>query len=182
MRTPQKSKWQSAIDSELKGLDDTGCYEETRLPPNTKAIFAQWVLTVKTDSFGNIIKYKARCTCRGDMIPAKMNTDISYPVASWTGIRLFLALPTLYELKPLQLDINLAYLNAPLKEEVYMYPHLAQTLRRDSYGDSKRAPMVFARAGETGISSSSTYSAVTSSDSHNTQETVAYLLAYEVKK
>ena len=56
------------------------------------------------------------------MIPAKMNTDISSPVASWTRIRLFLALTTMYEWKPLQLDINLAYLNVPLKEDVYMYP------------------------------------------------------------
>ena len=122
MNTPQSNEWQAVIDSELKGLEDTECYVECRLPPNEKAIFAQWVLTVKTDSLGNIIKYKARCTCRGDMIPAKMNTDISSPVASWTGIRLFLALTTLYKLTPLQLDINLAYLNAPLEEEVYMYP------------------------------------------------------------
>ena len=100
VRTPQSSEWQSAVDSELKGLEDTGCYEKTRLPPNTKAIFAQWVLTVKTDSFSNIIEYKARCTCRGDMIPAKMNSYTSSPVASWTGIRLFLALTTLYRLTP----------------------------------------------------------------------------------
>jgi hypothetical protein len=122
MKTPQSKDWQAAIDSELKGLEDTACYDECKLPPDQKAIFAQWVLTVKTDSLGNIIKYKARCTCRGDMISSKLNTDISSPVASWTGIRLFLALTTIYDLKPLQLDINLAYLNAPLEEEVYMYP------------------------------------------------------------
>ena len=51
-----------------------------------------------------------------------MNTDILSPVASWTEIRLFLVLTTLYQLTPLQLDINLAYLNAPLEEEVYLYP------------------------------------------------------------
>ena len=48
--------------------------------------------------------------------------DSSSPVVSWTGIRTFLALTTLYNLTPLQMDINLAYLNAPLEEEVYMYP------------------------------------------------------------
>ena len=43
-------------------------------------------------------------------------------MVSWTGIRTFLAFTTLYHLIPLQLDINLAYLNAPLEEDVYMYP------------------------------------------------------------
>ena len=76
------------------------------------------------------------------MIPAKMNSDTSSPVASWTGIRLFLALTTLYSLTPRQLDINLAYLNAPLDEEVYMYPppgsntsnELVWRLRKSLYG------------------------------------------------
>jgi hypothetical protein len=142
MQTPQATEWQKAIDSELHGLESTGCYEETTLPPHTKAIFAQWVLTINTDSFGNILKYKARCTCRGDMIPVKMNSDTSSPVASWTGIRLFLALTTLYRLTPLQLDINLAYLNASLDDEVYMYPPegsntpkgLVWRLRKSLYG------------------------------------------------
>jgi hypothetical protein len=48
--------------------------------------------------------------------------EVSSPVAGWTSIRLFLALTTLYNLVPLQLDINLAYLNAPLLEEIYMRP------------------------------------------------------------
>ena len=56
------------------------------------------------------------------MIQRSLNDDTSSPVASWTEIKLFLALTTHYRLTPLQLDINLAYLNAPLDEENYMYP------------------------------------------------------------
>ena len=122
MKTPQHREWKQAMDSELHGLETTECYELTRLPPDAKAIFAKWVLTIKTDSHGNILKYKARCTCRGDMLDEYSYDDISAPVASWTGIRLFLALTTLYKLTPLQLDINLAYLNAPLNDDVYMIP------------------------------------------------------------
>ena len=83
------------MDSELHGLRDTECYELVRLPPNEKEIFAKWVLTIKTDSHGNILKYKARCTCRGDMLDEDSYDDILALVASWTGIRLFLALTTL---------------------------------------------------------------------------------------
>ena len=74
------------------------------------------------DSFGNLLKFKARCTALGDMLENDEFEDVSSPVANWTSIRLFLALTTLYNLTPLQLDINLAYLNAPLHEEIYMHP------------------------------------------------------------
>ena len=88
-------QWQKAVDEELKGLHDTDCYTETYLPPGKKAIFSKWVLTIKTDSFGNIRKYKARCTCRGDMLQYDEYNEVSSPVVSWTGLRAFLAL-TLY--------------------------------------------------------------------------------------
>ena len=52
-------QWQKAVDEELKGLRDTDCYAETFLPPGKRAIFSEWVLTIKTDSFGKIRKYKA---------------------------------------------------------------------------------------------------------------------------
>ena len=42
--------------------------------------------------------------------------DSYSPVASWEGIRLFLALTVLLKLFPLQLDCELAYINAPLEE------------------------------------------------------------------
>ena len=82
----------------------------------------QGVLAIKTDSFGQLLKFKARCTARGDMFRQGEFDDVSSPVAGWTSIRLFLALTALYKLTPLQLDINLAYLNAPLQEEIYMRP------------------------------------------------------------
>ena len=122
MRSPHAEKWQEAVDAEFKGLEDSGCYIETVLPPHKRAIFSKWVLAVKTDSFGNLLKFEAHCTARGDMLENDEFEDVSSPVAGWTSIKLFLALTTLYNLTPLQLDINLAYLNAPLQEEIYMHP------------------------------------------------------------
>ena len=40
----------------------------------------------------------------------------------WQGLRIFLALTTLLDLKPLQIDVDLAYLYANLEEPVYMRP------------------------------------------------------------
>jgi hypothetical protein len=122
METAEADEWKQATVAELIGLKKTNCYTEVDLPPGKKAIFSKWVYAKKFDSLGRIQKYKARCTCRGDMLSSEEFNEVSSPVVSWTGIRTFLALTTLYNLTPLQLDINLAYLNAPLEEEVYMYP------------------------------------------------------------
>jgi len=43
-------------------------------------------------------------------------------VVKWESIRLFLALTVLLKLLPLQLDVDLAYLYAPLEETIYMRP------------------------------------------------------------
>ena len=40
----------------------------------------------------------------------------------WQGLRIFLALTVLLDLKPLQIDVDLAYLYANLEEPVYMRP------------------------------------------------------------
>ena len=80
---PQRQK---AIEEELKGLRDINCYTETLLSPGKRAIFSKWVLTIKTDSLGKIRKYKARCTCRGDMLQYDEYSEVSSPVVSWTGI------------------------------------------------------------------------------------------------
>ena len=61
--------------------------------------------------------------------------EVFSPVVSWTGIRTFLALTTLYNLIPLQLDINLAYLNALLEEDVYMYPPQALPHPKVKFGN-----------------------------------------------
>jgi hypothetical protein len=44
------------------------------------------------------------------------------PVAKWESIRLFLAMTVLLHLIPMQLDVDLAYLYAPLTEAIYMIP------------------------------------------------------------
>ena len=86
MQSSHSRQWKEAMDAELKGLKDSGCYIETQLPPGKRAIFSKWVLAVKTDSFGQLLKFKARCTARGDMLRDDEFEDVSSPVAGWTSI------------------------------------------------------------------------------------------------
>jgi hypothetical protein len=61
-------------------------------------------------------------TARGDLVDAEELDfqDVFSPVVGWQGLRIFLALTVLLDLKPLQVDVDLAYLYANLEEPVYL--------------------------------------------------------------
>lgn len=123
--------WIEAEDSEMSGLNTSGCFYVTKLPEGKIALPCKWVYTLKTDSQGKIQRYKARLCVRGDVA---MNFEESWdwetfaPVARWESIRIFLALTVLLKLVPLQLDVDLAYLYADLDDEIYMLPPPGVTL------------------------------------------------------
>jgi hypothetical protein len=67
------------------------------------------------------VQYQIEFT-RGDQIAIDENSNVYAPVISWSGIRYFLTLTVLLGLRPLQLDFDLAYLNADLEEVIHMRP------------------------------------------------------------
>ena len=124
MRSTHAKFWKDAMDSENKGLKEKDCYDICDLPEGETVIPFKWVYAVKVDSNGRIIRFKARLTARGDLVDVEELDfqEIFSPVVSWTGVRTYLALTVLLNLIPLQLDVDLAYLYAPLDKPVYMKP------------------------------------------------------------
>jgi hypothetical protein len=53
------------MNRELENLREKGTWQEVRTPPNRKKIGAKWVLKIKRDAEGNIVKYKARLVAKG---------------------------------------------------------------------------------------------------------------------
>ena len=122
-KSTEAAEWIGAEDVEMDGLKDAECMIVVDLPEGVIPLDSKFVYALKSDVSNFIIRYKARLTGRGDqMIEGLEFTDSYSPVASWTGIRLFLALTVLLKLIPLQLDCDLAYINAPLDEVIYMNP------------------------------------------------------------
>ena len=128
-KLPEAEQWIGAEQEELDGLDTAGCMIVVDLPKGVIPIDSKFVYTLKTTSDNYIARYKARLTGRGDQMIEGLEFLESYsPVVSWTGIRLFLALTVLLKLTPLQLDCDLAYINAELDEIVYMNPPVGREL------------------------------------------------------
>jgi hypothetical protein len=122
-KSKEASQWLQAEEAELNALLEAECMEITDLPADAVPIDSKFVYATKTTADNKIARYKARLTGRGDQMVEGLEFTESYcPVAGWLGIRLFMALTVLMKLTPLQLDCDLAYINAPLEERVYMNP------------------------------------------------------------
>lgn len=121
MKRPDKEMWQEAINSELESLSKMRTWELAELPKDKKAIGSKWIFRVKRDNQNNITKYKARLVALGcHQKPGSDYEEIYASVVSKTSLRIFLAAVNQMHLHLHQMDIETAFLNAKLEEEVYL--------------------------------------------------------------
>ncbi|GMF31110.1 unnamed protein product [Phytophthora fragariaefolia] len=121
-----------------------------RRPHSAKVIGCKWEFAHKFDKKGNIVRYKGRLVALGCL----RGVDYYYtysPVASSNTVRVFLAVCCSMRLKIRQFDIETAFLNGTLDEDVYMaVPQgvradggLVCKLRRSLYGLKQAAAVWF---------------------------------------
>ncbi len=121
-RAVKEVKWKDAMIDELSNIGKRNVWEEIELgelPPNTKCLGTKWVYTVKNSM--NKIKYKARLVVLGCyQRPGIDFTEVYSPVASDSTIRMMLCIANYKNWEIQQIDVEAAFLNAPLKETVYI--------------------------------------------------------------
>jgi hypothetical protein len=126
MKEPDREKFIQAMEKEIAQQVQKGVYsiiKRSEVPKGATILPAVWALRRKRDvRTGEIKKYKARCNIDGSrMIPGK-HYDLTYaPVAGWTSVRLLLALVLLNNWYTVQLDYVLAYPQAPVERDLYMF-------------------------------------------------------------
>ena len=114
------------------------------LPTGRKLVATKWVFRSKHDIHGKIIKYKARLVARGfEQIYGKDFDETYSPVTRLSSLRLLFALSMQFNLDLQQMDVETAFLNAKLTEEVYIEipqgiqidnPYNCRKLNRALYG------------------------------------------------
>ena len=62
---PLKNVWLNAMGQEVTELEDQDCWDLVDLPEGKTALGGRWVYTTKTDSKGNVVRYKARWVAQG---------------------------------------------------------------------------------------------------------------------
>jgi len=120
---PQAPYWRVAVGDELertRGLVP-GTRSQFDLPGGMHAIDTKWLFGLKRDSEGRIVRFKARLVARGFTQVHGLDFDETHSsVARWGTIRSLLALSAGHGWAVQVADVNNAFLNAPLAEEVYI--------------------------------------------------------------
>lgn len=121
LNSPDKDKWQEALNEEYNSLIKCKTWDLVELPAGRKSIGCRWVFKVKHQADGTIERYKARLVAKG----FSQRPDIDYgetfsPVARYATIRLIMSIANQLELELVHMDVQTAFLNGSIKEEVYM--------------------------------------------------------------
>jgi hypothetical protein len=115
------NRWEEAEQDELNSIRQCEVWHKHALPSNVKVLPLKWVYRVKKDLNGNIIRYKARLVAQGFFqVFGQDYTDTYSPVARFTSVRMILALGAQLGLTIHQMDVDTAFLNAPITEDIWV--------------------------------------------------------------
>jgi hypothetical protein len=89
--------------------------------PNQNIVGTKWVFHNKQDEHGVVTRNKARLIAKGYSQVKGLDFDETYaPIARLESIHILVAYATYHGFKLYQMDMKSAFLNGPIKEEVYV--------------------------------------------------------------
>ena len=145
MKSEQSTKWSEAMLKEISSLKDYQTWDLVDLPAGANLLKCKWVFKTKRKPDGEIDRYKARLVAQGYSQEAGVDYEETFaPVAKYKSIRTVLAIGNQLDLEIHQMDVNSAYLNGDLAEDIYMqqpqgfedphHPNKVCKLRKSLYG------------------------------------------------
>jgi hypothetical protein len=140
----QDPDWVLAMQEELNNFKRN---EVWSLVPHLKQniVGTKWVFRNKQDEHGVVTRNKVRLVAKGYAQVAGLDFEETFaPVARLESIQILLAYTAHHSFKLFQMDVKSAFLNGPIKEEVYveqppgfeddMYPDHVYKLSKALYG------------------------------------------------
>lgn len=118
---PRNVEWQQAINRELNAFKINNAWELVEKPPNANIVKNKWVFKIKRDQNGDIAQYRARLVAKG--FTQRYGVDYCEtfsPVIRFANLRLLLAVTAELNLEADHLDVETAFLNGDIDEEIYM--------------------------------------------------------------
>ena len=121
LASPQVQYWKQAMQEELDAIQECDTYEIVDRPKDTKVIPLIWVYALKSNEFGDVIRFKARLVAQGCKQVDGVDCDQTFaPVSTHACRRVLLSLAASEDLVIHQVDIKTAFLNGELEEEVFV--------------------------------------------------------------
>ena len=114
------AEWKKAMDQEITSLNKSSTWYVTTLPEGQHTIDLKWLYKIKRDSEGKVDRFKARLVAKGYMQRPGIDYNDTYsPVVKNSSIRFLLATALSHGLLLYHLDVETAFLNSDLDEEIY---------------------------------------------------------------
>jgi hypothetical protein len=118
---PDRDAWLRAMQEEVEALGEHGTFMLCYLPAGKKAISGKWVFKIKRGPAGEIQRYKARYVARGfSQVEGVDFFETWSPVGSYATLRVLLSIAAQEDLEIRHIDIQCAFLNGDLEEEVFV--------------------------------------------------------------
>ncbi|KAL5563802.1 hypothetical protein UlMin_033549 [Ulmus minor] len=144
------SCWVAAMQKEIEALQRNHTWDLVDPPSDVNIIGCKWVFKLKYRADGTLERHKARLVAKGYNQTQGLDFfDTFSPVVKPATIKIVLTIALTFGWKVRQLDVQNAFLNGDLEENVYMsqppgfshsqYPHKLCKLRKALYG-LKQAP------------------------------------------
>ncbi|GJV41263.1 retrovirus-related pol polyprotein from transposon TNT 1-94 [Tanacetum coccineum] len=144
------SAWIEAMQEELHQFERLQVWELIDKPFGKNVTKLKWLWKNKKDEDQTVIRNKARLVAKGYAQEDGIDFEESFaPVARLEAVRIFVAYVAHKSFPIYQMDVKTAFLNGPLKEEVYVeqpdgfvdpdHPEKVYRLRKALYG-LKQAP------------------------------------------
>ena len=137
--------WRKAMSEEYDALLSNHTWNLVPPHHSQNIIGCKWIFKIKKNSDGTVSRYKARLVAKGfHQRPGIDFTDTFSPVVKPRTIRVILSIAVSYGWDLRQLDVNNAFLQGTLTDDVYMqqppgfqhsqYPNHVCKLRKAIYG------------------------------------------------
>jgi len=116
-----KIEWLNAIKKELEIMKKLNVYKIVKtVPSGSNIISSRWVFKYKRDTSGNVIKRKVRLVAKGYTQQYGIDYKETFaPTLKQNTIRIITVIAVQKNFNIVQIDINSAYLNAPLNRNIY---------------------------------------------------------------
>ncbi|KAH9689109.1 retrovirus-related pol polyprotein from transposon RE1 [Citrus sinensis] len=117
----QDTNWFTAMKNEYDALIENRTWSLVPRTENQKVVGNKWVYRIKYNTDGSVVKYKARLVAKGfQQIEGVNYFDTFSPVVKPATVRVVLSLAVMNQWIVRQVDVNNAFLNGELSEEVFM--------------------------------------------------------------
>ncbi|GKA98234.1 putative ribonuclease H-like domain-containing protein [Tanacetum coccineum] len=142
--------WIESMQDELNQFKRLDVWELVECPVGRNIIKVKWIWKNKTDAENTVIRNKSRLVTKGYGQEEGIDFEESFaPVARLEAVRIFVAYAAHKNFPIFQMDVKTAFLNGPLKEEVFVqqpdgfvdpdFPNHVYHLKKALYG-LKQAP------------------------------------------